>query len=255
MYRSTKKKVVKQAGISAVVAVGALVTGIGIAGASTITHHHEAAAPISKDSAPSTGATGDTWRALRAPGGTITALSATSVTFTDRSGTSKTFSIDSSTTVTKDRSPSSESALAVGEQVRILVGAPGSTVAKNIDIELPSVMGKVTAIGTGSITLNAPRGSSYTVVVSNATTYAKAGATASLGDVSVGSMIFAQGTFAPGSTTTLDATTVGIGGLGTFHDRGGPEFPGGAPGRIGPGVGLGGPQFAHPPVGSPGLDA
>ncbi|MBW4077860.1 MAG: hypothetical protein HIU84_04980 [Acidobacteria bacterium] len=255
MYRSTKKKVAKQAGITAIVAVGALVTGIGIAGASTNTHHRDATAPTTRDSAPSTGATRGDWRGPRPPGGTITSVSATSVTFTDRSGTSTTFSIDPSTTVTKDRSPSSQSALAVGEQVRILPSAPGSTVAKNVDIEFPSVMGRVTAIGAGSISLSDPRGSSYTVVVSNATTYAKAGATASLNDVSVGSMIFAQGTFAPGSITILDATTVGIGAPGAFHDGAGPEFPGGAPGRIGPGGGLGGPQFAHPPMGSSGLDA
>ncbi|MHB1089287.1 MAG: DUF5666 domain-containing protein [Acidimicrobiales bacterium] len=254
MYRSTKKKLVKQAGISAIVAVGALATGIGIAGASANAHHHDATSS-SKDSTPAAGPTRGEWGGPRAPGGTITAVSANSVTLKPHSGTSETFSIDSSTTVTKDRSASSPASLAVGEQVRVVPSAPGSAVAKAIDIEQPSVMGRVTATSAGTITVTDPRGASYTVVVSNATTYVKSGTSATLADVSVGSMIFAQGTFASGSTTTLDATTVGIGTPGALHDGTGPHFPGGAPGRFGPDAGVGGPQFAHHPVNSSGLDA
>lgn len=255
MYRSTKKKIVRQASISAVVAVGALVTGIGIAGASTNTHHPEATAPSSRDRVPAPGSNHGAWGGVRGPGGTITGVSPTSLTLKDRAGTTETFSIDASTTVTKERSASTISALALGEQVRIVPSAPGSTVAKNIDIELPSVMGKVTATSANSITVSDPRGTSYTVLVSNATTYSKAGSTASLSDVSVGSMVFAQGAFATGSTTTLDATTVGIGTPGAFHDGTGPDFPGGAPVRPGPGTSNGVPQFATPRVGLPGLDA
>jgi hypothetical protein len=43
--------------------------------------------------------------------------------------------------------------------------------------------------------------------------------------VTVGSFLFAQGTFASGSTTTLDATTVGI-GIGVGPVSGGPGGPG-----------------------------
>ncbi len=255
MDRTTKKKIAKNFGISAVVAVGALVTGIGVAGASASTHHRDASTPTSRDSAPSSDSARGEWGAMRAPGGTITALSATSLTLSDRAGTAHTFSIDASTTVTEDRSPSALTALAVGEQVRIVPSAPGSALAKSIEIEQPSVMGKVTAVGATSLTLSDPRGSTYTVVVSNATTYAKAGATATLSDVKVGSMVFAQGAFAPGSTTTLDATTVGIGVPGAFNDGAGPSFPDGAPGRIGVGGDSGGPQFSQPPVGALGLNA
>lgn len=254
MYRSTKKKLVRQAGISAIVAVGALATGIGIAGASTNIHHHDAT-PSSNDTTPAPGPLRGDGGRFHAPGGTITAVSANSVTVRDRAGTSETFSIDSSTTVTKDRSGSTSASLAVGEHVRIVPSAPGSGVAKNIDIEQPSVMGKVTSTSPGTITVTNPRGASYTVVVSNATTFVKSGGSATLADVSVGSMIFAQGTFAPGSTTTFDATIVGVGTPGALHDGAGPDFPGGTPGRIGPDAGVGGPQFAHRLVSPSGLDA
>ncbi len=254
MYRSTKKKIVKQASISAVVALGALVTGIGIAGASTNAPHHDTTAPSGRDSVPAPGSDHGRWGGVRGPGGTVTAISSTLITLKDRAGTTETFSIDASTSVTKDRSASTLSALAPGDQVRIMPSAPGSTVAKSIDVEQPSVMGKVTATSANSITVSDPRGTNFTIDVSNATTYSKAGASASLGDVSVGSMIFAQGSFAAGSTTTLDATTVGIATPGAFHDGAGPDFPG-APGRIGPGASHGAPQYVTPRVGFKGLDA
>lgn len=255
MYRSTKKKIVRQASISAIVALGAIVTGIGIAGASTNAPHHDASAPTGHDSAPTPGSDHGRWGAVRGPGGTVTAVSATSITLKDRAGMSETFSIDASTSVTKDRSTSTLSALAPGDQVRIVPSAPGSTLARSIDIEQPSVMGKVTATSANSITVSDPRGTSFTIIVSNATTYSKAGASASLGDVSVGSMIFAQGSFATGSATTLDATTIGIGTPGAFHDGAGPDFPSGAPGHFGPSAGHGAPQLVTPRVGFNALDA
>jgi len=234
MYRSTKKKVVKQASISAVVALGALATGIGIAGASPSAHHHDGTAPTSRDATTTTPTPPVGPLGHRPPGGVVTAVSATSITLSDPSGATSTFAIDSSTTVSKDRAASTLAALAVGDEVRIIPTAPGSTTAKSIDIEQPSVMGRVSAISGDTITVTGPHGTSQTVIVSSATTYAKAGASATLADVTVGSPIFAQGTFASGSTATLDATTVGVGlgpvgrdGLGPDHGpggRGGPDW-------------------------------
>ncbi len=234
MYRSTKKKVVKQVSISAVVALGALATGIGVSGASPIAHHHDGTVPTSRDATTTSPTPLGDPLGHRPPGGVVTAVSATSITLRGPSGATSTFSIDSSTTVSKDRATSTLGALAVGDEVRIVPTAPGSTTARSIDIEQPTVMGKVTAISGDAITVTGPDGTSQTVIVSSATTYAKAGASATLADVTVGSSIFAQGTFASTSPVTLDATTVGVGlgpdgrdGLGLDHGPGalvGPEW-------------------------------
>jgi len=238
MYRTTKKKVVKQASISAVVALGALATGIGIAGAAPSGHHHDGAVLTSRDVDTTTAPNRGSEFGHRPPGGIVTAVTSTSITVSDPSGTTSTFAIDSSTTVSKDRAASTLAALAVGDEVRVIPSAPGSTTARNIDIEQPSAMGRVSAISGDTITLSGPNGTSQTVIVSSATTYAKAGASATLADVTVGSSVFAQGTFAPGSTTTLDATTVGIGfgpagqdGLGPDRGLGGRGGPDWAPPR------------------------
>jgi DNA polymerase II small subunit/DNA polymerase delta subunit B len=105
--------------------------------------------------------------------------------------------------------------------------AEGSSTAARIDIVQPSVMGKVTAVNGDTITIAGPNSTSATVIVSNATTYTKDGASASLADVTVGSSIFAEGSFtSPTDTSSLDATNVGIGQPGTagpgFEQPGGP---------------------------------
>lgn len=237
MYRSTKKKVVRQASISAVVALGALATGAGVASASTGSHRDGGGAVASKDSsanpAPVPGAEGP-----RPLGGIVTAVSGTSLTVSDPRGTVTTVGLDATTTVTKDRSASTLAALAVGEDVRIIPSAPGSTTAKSVEIEAPSVRGRVSAINGDTITLTGPNATTRTVIVSSSTTYAKNGTAATLADVSIGSSIFAQGSFVSGSTTTLDATSVGI-GFGPNHvGHPGPTSGPGTPDRPGWGTPL-----------------
>lgn len=231
MYRSTKKKVIRQASISAVVALGALATGVGVASASSSTHHRDASVLTSKDTATTATPAPGKGHGEHPLGGTVTAVTGSSITVSDRSGSTSTFTIDPSTTVNKDRTASTLAALAVGEEVRIFPSAAGSTTARSIDIEQPSVIGKVTAISGDTITVTGPNGTSQTVVVSSATTYAKAGASATLANVTVGSSIFAQGTFASGATTTLNATTVGIGFGPAGHGGMGPDGGQGRQGR------------------------
>jgi hypothetical protein len=240
MYRSTKKKMVKRVGISAVVALGAIATGAGVASASTTTVKGSSSAVShalgSRASAPA-GAV-----CAMGPGGVVSALTSSSITVTDPSGTPSTFAVTSSTTVTKERATASISDLAVGEQVRIIPTAQGSTTAQSIEIEQPSLMGQVNAVSGDTISISGPNGTSETVVVSDATTYAKSGASATLADVTVGSSIFAQGTFASGSPATLDATTIGI-GVPPHQGQPGDGAPGG-PGPRGRGFGPG-PSNAH----------
>jgi hypothetical protein len=227
MYRTTKKKLVKRVGISSVVALGALGLGATVASASTTTSAHHTTVSAKDTTANPSPPQGPV--CAHGPGGVVTALTSGSITVTDPSGTATTFTISSSTTVTKDRSTASISDLALGDEVRVMPGATDSSTAASIDIVQPSVMGKVSAINGDTITIAGPNSTSATVIVSNATTYTKDGATATLGDVTVGSSIFAEGSFAsPTDTSTLEATSVGIGApRGALN-------PGGAPNSGGP---------------------
>ena len=216
----------KRATISAAVAIGALATGAGVAGASTSTttstsNSSTAVKDAAHDLAPNGGP-----NCPRGAGGVVSAVSSTSLSVTDPSGTTTVFALNSSTTVTKERVAATLADLAVGEQVRITPTSAGSTTASSIDIEQPSVMGKVTAVSGDTITVTGPNGVTSTIEVSSSTTYSKNDATAALSDVTVGSFVFAQGSIASGSTTTLNATTVGI---GTAMNPGGPGRPGDGP--------------------------
>ena len=159
-------------------------------------------------------------------GGVITALTSTSITVKDPSGTSTTYSYGSSTNVTKGRSSATGSDLSVGETVMLRLSSTDATTVTSIDIEPPTVMGRVTAVSGDTITVTGRDATTSTIVVSDSTTYAKDGSATGLASVTVGSMIFAQGTLAANGTT-LDATTIGIG----FAPHGDPGHPGpGAPG-------------------------
>jgi hypothetical protein len=165
-------------------------------------------------------------------GGVVSAVTATSITVTSPSGTATTYTITSSTTVTKDRASATIADLAVGDDVHIMLSSSSSSTATRIDIVQPSVAGKVSAVSGDTITITGPNATSQTVIVSSTTTYTKDGASATLADVTVGSSIFAEGSFASSSSTsTLDATSVGIG----VAPQGGPgAHPFGGPDQQGP---------------------
>jgi hypothetical protein len=225
MYRTTKKKLVKRVGITAVAALGAVGLGAAFASASPVAKSasHTSAGAHDSTTTP-TGAMGQGCGV--GGGGVVTALSSTSISLSDPLGTTTTYAITSSTTVTKDRVAATVADLAVGDEVHVVPTASGSTTAASIAIVEPSVMGKVTAVSGDTITISGSNGSSATVIVSSVTTYTKDGANASLTDVAVGSSIFAEGSFASSTdTSTLDATNVGIGvaGLGGFGHPGGPS--------------------------------
>ena len=186
MYRTTKKKLVKRVGVSAVIALGALATGAGVASAAPSSAKGTSATVASSRESAHATVPGPGSRCAPGAGGVVSALTSSSITVVDPSGTSTTFSISSATTVTKDRAIAAVSDLAVGDQVRITPTGAGSTTAQSIDIEQPSVMGTVTAVSGDTITVSGPNGTSETVVVSGATTYTKSGASATLADIAVG---------------------------------------------------------------------
>ncbi len=154
--------------------------------------------------------------------GVVSSVTATSITVTNAwTGTSTTYAISSSTTVTEGRQTASASALAVGERVRIGVSATDATSATSIQIELAHVAGRVVSVNGSTVVVADGEGFYRTVVVSGSTTYSKSGASATLADVTPGSVVFAVG-LVDGNHTSLDATHVAIG-----VPSGAPVAPGG----------------------------
>jgi len=212
MYRTSKNKMYKRVGVSTIVAAGALVTGVGIAGASSPAAHKSSSTvtvPLSKSSAKH-GRSSMVPGAVRRPGGTVTLVSASSITVKDPQGTSSTFTIDASTKVTKDRATATLADLAVGEHVRIIPSSSSATTAAGIEIELARVAGQVVSVDGSTVTVSDRDGFYRTISVGTKTAYSKGGASAALGDVTTGSFIVAEGTV-DANHTTLDATAVGIG--------------------------------------------
>jgi hypothetical protein len=242
MYRTTKQKALRRGGLSAVVVISALATGVGlsgIAGASTHTPtkaHSAGAVALTGPLAGTSGSARDDGPGRgEGLGGTVTAVSATSVTVEDRSGTTKNYTIDSSTNFLKGPSTVTAADLKVGEQVRIRPTTTSATTAAIVEIDLARAAGQVVSVSGNSIVVTDRGGLSETITVSGSTTYSKAGANSSLGSVTVGSLIFAEGLGNP-SHTTLNASIVGIGqpivgvmGEGPFAGRPGLKGSAGGP--------------------------
>jgi hypothetical protein len=157
----------------------------------------------------------------------VTTVSATSVTVKDLSGATSTYEITSTTTFSEGSTTISASQLAPGQHVWIQLSSSDATAATSVDVQLPVLFGTVTALSGDTITITDPEGFSRTIVVNSSTTYAKSNATATLSEVSVGSVISAQGSV-DSNLTSLDATSVVIGAL---------DGPGGGPGIGGTGFG------------------
>jgi hypothetical protein len=235
----TRKRTLRHAGVSSAIAIGVVATGVGVASASThaaartSTSATASARRIHPSSMPTTPG------AHCGIGGDVSAVSATSITITHPRGTTSTYSINTSTTVTKNGQSATLADTVNGNNVHIALSSTDPTLAATIDIVPASVAGKVTAINGDVLTIAGPNASTGSVVVSSTTTYAKGGASASLSDISVGTVIFAQGSFGS-SATTVDATTVGIGQPGVGGPAADP-FGGGGPG--GPPPRTGGSSF------------
>ncbi|MHB8378867.1 MAG: DUF5666 domain-containing protein [Acidimicrobiales bacterium] len=147
--------------------------------------------------------------------GVVTAFTPTSVTVLGKgSVTPTTFTITTTTTYKDDGVSLSAADLAVGSKIGIEVSSAASLTALNIEIELASVSGKVTAISASTITIAGHEGTAHMVLVTPTTTYVMNGAPATLADVVVGSKIHGQGTLSA-DKSTLTAVTVVI-----KHDNG-----------------------------------
>jgi hypothetical protein len=222
---ANKKMAFKRAAATTALGVGLVAGGAGVASA-TSTHTAHDATTTTTPSPPGAG---------NFAGGVITAVSDTSITVKDMSGTSTTYSLTSTTTVSEGPTTITVSQLAVGQRVGIQLSSSSSTTATSIDVQLPVLFGTVTAVRGDTVTISDPEGFNRTIVVDSSTTYTKSGASSTLDDVSVGSVISAEGTVDT-NLTSLDASSVVIGApdaTGAGQGFGGPGI--GGPGGPGPG--------------------
>lgn len=215
----SKKMAVRRVAATTALGVGLVAGGAGLASATSTQSARDSTTPTS--SPPN--------RANMA-GGLVTAVTDSSITVKDRGGTSTTYAITSATAFYEGPTTIAQSSLAVGQHVEIELSAD-STQAQSIDVQVPVLIGTVTAVNGDAITISDLEGFSRTIVVDSSTTYTKSGAAATLGDVSVGTLISAEGAVDT-NLTSLDATSVSMGR---------PTAPQGGPGPGGPG--FGGPGF------------
>ena len=154
---------------------------------------------------------------------TITAISGSNVALKTDDGWTRTVTVTDATTITKGGAKIVVGDLAVGDKVHLgqQRAADGTYTVTAIVVVLPTVVGQISAIDGGTITVTQPGGTSATIHVDSDTTYRVDGSTGSLSDLKVGSFVVAEGTQrADGS---LDAAAIRAGEI----RFGGPGFPGG----------------------------
>ena len=196
---STKARTI---GATAAITVGLIAGGAGIAaaGSSLAPHAEHPDGPGRMHGGP-----------IGHGAGTVTAVSATSLTVKSLDGASTTYTLSSSTTFAIDRNTAATAAdVTVGSRDFVMPSTSDAGAAASVHIEQPRLAGTVQSVSGGAVTIADEQGFWHTVDVSGSTSYSKSGATASVGDVTVGTFVMATGTIA-NNHTTLDATSVSIG--------------------------------------------
>jgi hypothetical protein len=160
---------------------------------------------------------------------TITAIEGSNLSLKTDDDWTRTIAVGSSTTITKGGQAIAVGDLKVGDQIVFgeTKGTDGSYTVDQVKVVLPVVGGQVTAVGADSITVDQKGGGSATIHVSSGTTYDVNGnASAKLSDITVGSIVIAEGT--QRTDGSLDASTIHAGTRGERGPGGmGPMFRGG----------------------------
>jgi hypothetical protein len=143
--------------------------------------------------------------------GTVTAVTDTSVTVQEADGTSRTATLTDATTYSARRAAAAKADLTVGSVVRIegTENADGSFTATSVSIRPAGLGGTVTATTADSITVQDAAGNSATIHVTASTTYQTVNGAGTLADVTVGSVVRAEGV--KNADGSLNATAVRIG--------------------------------------------
>ena len=161
---------------------------------------------------------------------TITGISGSDLSLETDDGWTRTITATSTTEITKAGAPITVDDLAVGDEIRFgqTKAADSTYTITRIVVVLPSLGGEVTAKTADTITVTQRDGTSATIHVDGATTYAVRGVEdATLDDIEVGMHVRAEGT--ENSDGSLDASRVasGFGGRGGHGpgDHDGPDGP------------------------------
>ncbi len=144
--------------------------------------------------------------------GTVTAVGSDTITITTRDGTSATIRTTGSTTYRLGGATGARSDVKVGSIIGAVGerGSDGQITASTVQIVLPRVLGMVTAVGSDTLTLRRPDGTTITVHVGSGTSIAVGGTAGStLSDVKVGMLAAVQGT--QRSDGSLDASAIRAG--------------------------------------------
>lgn len=127
---------------------------------------------------------------------TVSSVTGTDIIAKDRQGASVTIHTNASTVIQRAGVMAKLSDLTAGTMIHVdgARNSDGTITASHIAIVLPTYGGTVTKITGNSITVQTRRDNATQVItVSSATTYTRAGSTASLADVQVGGSIEAEG--------------------------------------------------------------
>jgi hypothetical protein len=149
------------------------------------------------------------WRGAHG-GLTVKSVSGGTITATRSDGQTVTIHTTGSTTYTRAGKTVKASAITNGEQIAVrgTRQSDGSITATDVEIVLPHVGGVVTAASGSDITVRDRAGGTITVHTTSATTFTRAGQSATRADVAVGDRISAAGT--KNSDNSLTAETVHI---------------------------------------------
>lgn len=148
--------------------------------------------------------------------GTVTAINGSTLTLRTENGT-ETVKTTSTTKYAKERQSTTFSQIKVGDVVRIAALRPttaaavpgtGTVTATEIDVVLPTLAGRVTAVAAGKYTVVGRSGELLTISVSSSTRYYDGTTKSTASAVKVGSRIFAEG--AQDTLTHLNADTVTV---------------------------------------------
>ena len=152
---------------------------------------------------------------INAPGhvvtyhGLVTAVTSTSVTVNRLNGVIATYTITPTTVFHQGATILTAASLVVGDRVNVDVYTTAPMTALRIGILQATLAGRVTVVNGNSITIVTGKGFSRAITVSATTTYVEGGNPATLANVTVGSVIIAQGLI-DADLTTLDATKIFI---------------------------------------------
>lgn len=167
------------------------------------------------------------------PGGprlAVKSVSGNTITATGRGSTTYTVTVSATTVYTEAGASATLSDIQPGSIIAVRSATPSARTttitATSVTILLPQVGGTVTAVNGSTITVKGFNNTTYTVMVTGNTRYAKAGQSATLANITTNIFIMAEGSLSSdGKTLTAQRITVLPAGLGRggFNGRhGGP---------------------------------